>query len=330
MTTATQTQTDTTTSALLFKASATHGTERTVLKASLDDACRNGHADFSLTCDIYENGRDVGGGCAHEHILKVFKHSPHAPMLAELAALHLSDADGVPMHATANAFYWFCGMFADGLGQEYHGGSGQDGKSPEKCREILADHIRADAEQVKALADVCPMDALEMSYFLEKMGFRAKWKAEAYRVQEWLETVTGKRFAFTATRETWPKLTPEQVATIETRRANGYHTPEQREARRLAKAEAARAKRRAEIEKDYTAICDEARIDRAVSLALVDCNARGAENTIYYKHTRTISANWATHRALWSRSDWDSFVAVASKIPDLAGLKFEWNDKPKS
>jgi hypothetical protein len=317
-----------TTNALVFKASTWRGNERTVLTASLDDECGNGHADFSLTCVIYKNGRDVGGGCAHEHILKVFS-SPHAPMLRELAALHLSDADGVPMHAAANAFYWFCGMFADGLGQEYHGGSGRDGKTREECRRIFAEHIRADAAQVDELLNVCPMDALEMSYFLEKMGFRTKWAAEAKRVREWLESLTGNRFAFTPTRETWPRLTPEQVATIETRRANGYHTPEQREARRLAKVEAARAKKRAEIEKAYADTCDEARIDRAVSLALVDCNARGAENTIFYKHTGTITANWATHRALWSREDWDAFVAVASKIPDLAGLKFEWNDKPK-
>lgn len=326
--------TDSTVTRLVYAPTISRGNMITKITASLDDDCKNGHADFSLTCDIKEriNGRwqDAGGGCDHEHILKVTKGHEHEAMFKLMADLHLSDADGVPMYAPGNAFYWFCGMFADGLGYDYHGGSGRDGRSIEECRKIFAEHIRADEAQVAALLEACPMDAQEMSYFLEKMGFRAKWKAEATRAREWLESVCKQRFLYKATRETWPVLTPEQVAVIEERRRTGYHTAEQREERRLATVEKARVKKRREIEQAYQAKVDEAMIDRALALALVDCNAKGAENTIFYKHTKTVEANWATHRALWSRQDWDAFVAVAEQIPELANVTFKFNEKPKS
>ena len=36
----------------------------------------------------------------------------------------------------------------DGLGEQYHGGSGRDGKSADECRRIFAEHIHATPEQV--------------------------------------------------------------------------------------------------------------------------------------------------------------------------------------
>ena len=51
----------------------------------------------------------ITGGCIHDIILE------HYPELAPLVAVHLSEADGIPMHAEANARYW-CGLskWADG------------------------------------------------------------------------------------------------------------------------------------------------------------------------------------------------------------------------
>ena len=41
------------------------------------------------------------GGCIHEDILK------HIPHLQPIVNLHLSNLEGVPMHAVANGTYWF-------------------------------------------------------------------------------------------------------------------------------------------------------------------------------------------------------------------------------
>jgi hypothetical protein len=65
----------------------------------------NEYPYFSLTGEISRNDkrfRDpiIACGCIHDEILH------HFPQLAPLAAVHLSAADGQPMHAEANARYW--------------------------------------------------------------------------------------------------------------------------------------------------------------------------------------------------------------------------------
>jgi hypothetical protein len=326
----------TTTKALVWAPIHATNTERTKVKAQLADDCKNGIAHFSLTCDIYEKNKrgqweDVGGGCAHEHILKAFKDSPDLPHLAQLARLHLSDQNGVPMHGPENAFYWFAGMFADGLGEQYHGGSGRDGKSKEDCARIFAEHIRATPEQFAEIVKLCPHNKEEMSHALESLGFRAQWKAEANALIAWLESKQPEPVTFhnEATRQSWEPLTPEKIAEIESRKASGYYLPEQIEARRLAKVEGAKAKRRAEAHKTHAGTIANANRELSLALALIDCDAKGAENTLYYPSTGEIAANWADHRALWTRTDWDAFTAKASQIPELSGLSFKWNEKPR-
>jgi len=75
------------------------------VKAQLIRLSRNDYPYFSLTGNIIRQDkryRDpyLMGGCIHEEILSYF------PQLAPLAAVHLSAADGQPMHSEANARYW--------------------------------------------------------------------------------------------------------------------------------------------------------------------------------------------------------------------------------
>lgn len=55
---------------------------------------------FSLTGRIVVNGVTETSGAIHEEILAVF------PELAQAAALHLSDINGLPMHSFENGKYW--------------------------------------------------------------------------------------------------------------------------------------------------------------------------------------------------------------------------------
>jgi hypothetical protein len=60
---------------------------------------------FSITGEVVylaRNGRKVehSGGAIHEQILRYF------PQTEPLVRIHLSDDDGVPLHAYANAGYW--------------------------------------------------------------------------------------------------------------------------------------------------------------------------------------------------------------------------------
>jgi len=55
---------------------------------------------FSLTGRVVENGVESVSGAIHKEILEAF------PQLEDVAALHLSDIDGKPMHSFENGKYW--------------------------------------------------------------------------------------------------------------------------------------------------------------------------------------------------------------------------------
>lgn len=105
---------------------------------------------FSLTSSIdrdARNGRwvDDSGGANHDEILR------HFPELADLAALHLSDIDGVPSSAEANGWYWLAGS-CGGLGERYHGGNREYGDTSEgECLRIFAEYVRIPLSVARAV-----------------------------------------------------------------------------------------------------------------------------------------------------------------------------------
>ena len=129
---------------------------------------------FSLTAE----SNKYGYGMLHDLILE------HCPELAPLADLHLSDINGVPMHAVENGWYWLEGA-AGGWGPRFHGAS-DPGVEPEKCLRILAQHLRISNSEAQNLLK-------ETSHSVERNGLTAAtqefaryterlkphWKAEA-------------------------------------------------------------------------------------------------------------------------------------------------------
>lgn len=78
---------------------------RITVRAELVHLSGNSNAYFSITGEIKMQARnnrwtDQGCGAIHDDILK---HFPHLQILVDL---HLSDENGVPMHAFDNAGYW--------------------------------------------------------------------------------------------------------------------------------------------------------------------------------------------------------------------------------
>ena len=76
-----------------------------VIKIKLNDECKNGHQDFSITANLYKHNavktdrNCIGGGCCHDDILKI------APEFKQFIDLHLCDKDGIPMYASANGYF---------------------------------------------------------------------------------------------------------------------------------------------------------------------------------------------------------------------------------
>ncbi len=77
---------------------------------------------FTLTYTQHRKGfpnQCYSGGAGHEEILKLY------PQFADLAAMHLSDIDGVPMGAEANGWYQLAGALPQNAGEKYHAGNSQ-------------------------------------------------------------------------------------------------------------------------------------------------------------------------------------------------------------
>ncbi len=299
------------------------GNTRTKIKIRLNDECGNGREDFAITADVDEKDsrgvwRESMGGCCHDHILSL------RPNLAPFVALHLSDKDGCPMHGIENAFYWFAGF--NDVGEKYHGGSGTGGKSPDECRRIFADYIRATPEQVAAIAKANPRTKEELQAALEDMGFPAQWRREAQAAIARLEEWTGKTFESQATKPGFKPLSDEARAVIADRRASGYYNPEQVAARDEAARIARKEKRIAAVKKDHESALSKLNNKTAVALLLAEY-FDGDSNVIYYDHTATLQFNWSNINKLHTRGEFDSFAAwSADKLP--AGLVCKWQERP--
>ena len=112
-------------------------------------------------------------GAGHAEILRRF------PQFADLAALHLSGIDGVPMHAEANGWYWLAGALG-GMGERYHGGNAGQDNSAADCLQVFADHCRISTAEALSIADKCKAATAARDAWRAVMEtMRPRWKAEA-------------------------------------------------------------------------------------------------------------------------------------------------------
>lgn len=108
---------------------------------------------FTLTYDLYDKrGEMIAGGAGHDEILKYY------PEFQDIADLHLSDIDGIPMHAVENGWYWYGGT-----------------KWQERDNKILAHHLRITQENASRLNFNTKE---EFAAYCKKQEKR--WKQEAY------------------------------------------------------------------------------------------------------------------------------------------------------
>jgi hypothetical protein len=101
---------------------------------------------FSITADFYENreGENASprrwamGGCLHDEIIAA------APEFKSLVDLHLSNLEGVPIHAFENGFYWLAK--SAGIRQKY-----EPEQSAETCFQYLCEHLRVSLTEVNQI-----------------------------------------------------------------------------------------------------------------------------------------------------------------------------------
>ncbi|MBE6322694.1 MAG: hypothetical protein E7073_06730 [Bacteroidales bacterium] len=158
---------------------------------SLNDKCNNGHEDFSITYTSYlfskyyrGKWREYGGGCGSD-LWKILNH----PDLKLICNLHLSDFNGVPMHAIENSYYWF-----------------------EKGNITYVQKIlRATDEEMDELQYISNKGDFRTAVVV--MGLPNRWKAEALECIKWLSSGTNYEFESMATNPRLiPMATEEEIA----------------------------------------------------------------------------------------------------------------------
>lgn len=276
-----------------------------VIKIKLNDECKNGHQDFSITANIFKHGEPkterncIGGGCCHDDILKI------APEFKQFVNLHLCDKDGIPMYASANGYY--------------HITVGFDNTTDQK--EKFCEYYRVTESEYEILKQTSSAD--EYGFTLVKLGIVNRWKTEAKEAIKELERLTGDTF-INDSKKSQLGLTPERLTELEKSDNEGYFSPEniaQRKAEQLAKLKADKI---AKIEAEYNKATEIAEKQKAIQMFCVENIPTG--NVIFYTDSNEVNFNWNTYEKQVAEAD--ILKAFSGDIPTiLKGIKITNNRK---
>ena len=165
---------------LIYKANKIVDNEHIYVTIKLNDKCKNGHQDFSITCDIYEAGKPkidryfLGCECIHDAILK------HFPEYKIFIKLHLCDHKGIPMHPTANGFYFLTNGFNN------------TPVNSENFKSEFCEYYRITAKQFDELKTA--KNKTQYALKFENLNILAQWEEEANEAIKILENLTGTQF----------------------------------------------------------------------------------------------------------------------------------------
>jgi hypothetical protein len=268
------------------------------IKIRLNDECKNGHTDFSITGDIYEKGKPkvdryfISGGCIHDDILKV------RPDLQLFVDLHLCDSKGVPMYAVENGFY-------------HLKNSGID---------TAKNYLRLTEEEANIIA--ASEDKLHFTYLLHELEIPKRWNEEAKRAIALLQEWTGKTFVDDSKKIQWEEPDADKLAEIKSKIDSGFYSPENIAKR---KAEDRQAKKAMQIEKLKDELSNSIKKEQDeynVKLAVLEADLP-LNNFIYSTHSNEGCFNWLDYNKSITQEQFDSFVGNVdySKLPN--GIKFK-------
>jgi len=277
-----------------------------VIKIRLNDECKNGHQDFSITATFWEvgkirnDGNMMYGGCCHEEILKV------RPDLKIFVNLHLCDYLGNPMYVVENGFYHLCEGF-----------NNIKPNAP-KFKAEYCEYYRITPNQFDLL--IKSENQLRFGIQLEKLGILDQWRAEAKKAILLMEEFTGAKFLIDSTKSQYKAPTAEQVAEEDARDKEGYYKPENVQARKLKAIEDAKAKLYAEIEDETNKEIAKEKKAFEVKKAVLD-GGLTLDNFIFYNHTNEGCFNWKNYGNRVTDEEFENFV----KNVNIEGIT--WKNK---
>lgn len=175
---------------------------------SLDDDCKNGVCDFSLTGEgvALQGNREHGirkgemlmGGCCHDEIVK------HFPDWAKFVPLHLSNEFGQPMYPVDNFIYHI---------------------KQRMSNEDLMKHYRCTEGQLNVLKSAI-YNKDYFRYCLFTTGLIEKWRQEAEEAIKYLEEKSGVKFTHTSSPKFTLQYDEEWMQEMNRRKDSKEFTPE--------------------------------------------------------------------------------------------------------
>ena len=177
--------------------------EQWEIKIRLDDQCKNGHQDFSITGTAWGKGKAktdrnmIHGGACGDEIATLW------PEFEIFNRLHLCDCKGRPMYAAENGRYHFTNT----------------------SFEVGRDYLRLTTEEAKELSPYTS-EKETFQYHLEKLGILERWESEANEAIKLLESLTGDKFVDDSKRYQYEPLNEERREMCEKREKAGFYKPE--------------------------------------------------------------------------------------------------------
>ena len=277
----------------------------------LNDDCKNGHYDFSITGDVYRqagNGRWVEDrcGCIHEDIERLF------PQLKKFIPLHLCNYLGHPTYPEANGQYFI----------------------REKGKEVAMEQLRITEKEYDILS--LAADDEERPYFkylLFTLGIVDRWKQEADEFIKFLEEKTGNTWVNPYKPEeerNIMRLTEDERNEIKKKIDEGYYSREAVKGRKDARYKAKQDAIRNRVIEKYNEIEQKAREERDIKLYIFD-SGMPINNVIYYDHTKEVVFNWLDYEDKVTQEQFVDFVNKVdySKLPEGVTFHFGKDDRKK-
>lgn len=262
-----------------------------IIDIKLNDECKNGHQDFSITATGYRGNTKSAKnvmycGCCHEEILKVM------PNLKIFINLHSADYTGVPMYAVENGFYHLTKGF-NNIKQN----------NP-KFSDVFCQYYRINTGQFKELMQ--SESKLQYAIKLEKLGIINQWKKEAKEAIKFLEEITGKEFLIDSKTPYKPSEKLE-IKIEEQKQDSGYYTPEMMQQRKEKVLNDIKQKQYDEIKADLDKEIKKSKNEYDVKKAVLDADL-SIENFIYYSHSNEGAFNWMDSENPVTENEFNGFL----------------------
>ena len=186
------------------------------------------------------------------------------------------------------------------------------------------EYLRISEEEYVQLSSAVD-DELYFKYQLFKLGIVDRWKRESDALIEELEKLCGKKWVnpYKPEEERFTlKFTEKEKLLIEDRIRNEYYSVSNITKRREEAHQAAIAKKKANICKEFDKKILEAETEKKLYLYILD-HGLPVDNMIFYSHKNTVVFNWVDYIDKITQEEFVDFVNNIdySQLPE--GIKFE-------